>query len=316
MEPVATAAHNHGFKFLLWFEPERVAYGSWIMENHPDWVLFGNDAPLLHLGNPEALAWVKNHFSTMISEIGIDCYRQDFNLSPLSSWRNNDASDRQGMNEITHITGLYEYWDYLLSQHPGLLIDNCASGGRRIDIETLKRSYDLWRSDTWWFPDAEQCINYGLSFWIPITGQGSLYAVPYDFRSGIGSHISVAVNFNEPDGLALWKAAVDELNSVRHLFRGDYYPLTGYTQDTHVWIAWQYNCPDIGEGLVQAFRRVNNTQNKRTFRLKDLDPSALYSVTNLDIGTVVNVTGESLMTAGLEICLSSQGSAMVTYVKN
>jgi alpha-galactosidase len=279
-------------------------------------VLLGNDAPLLHLGNPAALAWVKNHFSTMIEDIGIDCYRQDFNLSPLSSWRNNDAADRQGMNEITHIMGLYEYWDYLLSQHPNLLIDNCASGGRRIDIETLKRSYVLWRSDTWWFPDPEQCINYGLSFWLPFTGRGSLFAVPYDFRSGMGYHLTAAVNFNDPGSFALWKAALDELDSIRYLFRGDYYPLTGYTQDTNVWIAWQYNCPDIGEGLVQAFRRVDNTESNRTFKLKNLDSSARYNVMNLDIATTVNVTGESLMTTGLEIWLPSRGSAMITYKKN
>ena len=34
--------------------------------------------------------------------------------------------------------GMYELWDRLLEKHPDLLIDNCASGGRRIDIETLK----------------------------------------------------------------------------------------------------------------------------------------------------------------------------------
>ena len=30
--------------------------------------------------------------------------------------------------------------DELLRRHPGLAIDNCASGGRRIDIETIGRS--------------------------------------------------------------------------------------------------------------------------------------------------------------------------------
>ena len=38
-------------------------------------------------------------------------------------------------------------WDEILATHPGLLIDDCSSGGRRIDIETLARSFPLWRSD-------------------------------------------------------------------------------------------------------------------------------------------------------------------------
>ena len=34
-----------------------------------------------------------------------------------------------------------------LELHPKLFIVNCASEGRRIDIETISRSIPLWRSD-------------------------------------------------------------------------------------------------------------------------------------------------------------------------
>ena len=46
-----------------------------------------------------------------------------------------------------YILGLYSLWDRILSAHPGLMIDDCSSGGRRIDLETLSRSFPLWRSD-------------------------------------------------------------------------------------------------------------------------------------------------------------------------
>jgi len=51
------------------------------------------------------------------------------------------------MTEIQHIEGLYALWDRILAAHPSIVIDNCASGGRRIDLETLRRSIGLWRSD-------------------------------------------------------------------------------------------------------------------------------------------------------------------------
>jgi alpha-galactosidase len=35
----------------------------------------------------------------------------------------------------------------LLAANPGLFIDNCASGGQRIDLETCARSIPLWRTD-------------------------------------------------------------------------------------------------------------------------------------------------------------------------
>ena len=76
----------------------------------------------------------------MIEREGIDIYRQDFNHPPKPFWEDNEQPDRIGMTEIRHIEGLYTYWDYLLSRFPRLLIDNCAAGGRRIDLETSSRS--------------------------------------------------------------------------------------------------------------------------------------------------------------------------------
>jgi alpha-galactosidase len=59
LAPVTAEAHAHSLKTILWFEPERVAPGSWLYENHPEWLLgqAGKDK-LLYLGNPEARQWV------------------------------------------------------------------------------------------------------------------------------------------------------------------------------------------------------------------------------------------------------------------
>ena len=73
------------------------------------------------------------------------------------------------MSEIKGIMGLYSYWDELRKRHPGLQIDNCASGGRRLDIETMSRSVALWRSDCAGQPLAEQFHTQGLMPWVPLT---------------------------------------------------------------------------------------------------------------------------------------------------
>ena len=54
---------------------------------------------------------------------------------------------RRGMNEAGYVRGLYELWDSVRNSHPNLIIDNCASGGRRHDLETMTRSIPLWPSD-------------------------------------------------------------------------------------------------------------------------------------------------------------------------
>ncbi len=38
-KPIGEYAHQHGVKILVWFEPERVAPGTWLAENHPEWLL-------------------------------------------------------------------------------------------------------------------------------------------------------------------------------------------------------------------------------------------------------------------------------------
>ena len=47
--PISDHAHAEGVKTLVWFEPERVASGTWLAKNHPEWLLGGT---LLNLGTP------------------------------------------------------------------------------------------------------------------------------------------------------------------------------------------------------------------------------------------------------------------------
>ena len=93
----------------------------------------------------------------MISEEGIDLYRLDFNIDPLAYWRGNDVEDRQGITEIRYIEGYLSYWDELRRRHPGMLIDSCASGGRRNDLETMRRAVPILPTDLENNPEAYQC---------------------------------------------------------------------------------------------------------------------------------------------------------------
>ena len=83
-KPISDAAHARSVKTLVWFEPERVTPGSWLDQNHPEWLLKrGNDNRLLDLGNDQARTWLTEHVSRLLREQGIDLYRQDFNFEPL-----------------------------------------------------------------------------------------------------------------------------------------------------------------------------------------------------------------------------------------
>ena len=72
-----------------------------------------------------------------------------------------------------------------------------------------------------------------------------------------------------------WRGACSRNSSKSgRNYLGDFYPLTDYSLENEVWLAWQYDRPEAGEGLVQAFRRPQSADSIRVFRLRGLEPTA------------------------------------------
>ena len=310
--------HANGKKAMVWFEPERVHPGTWIAENHSEWVHGGKQGGLLRLGDPECRAWLTDHIDKLLTDQGIDFYRQDFNIDPLPYWRANDTEDRQGITEIRHIEGYFAYWDELLRRHPGMLIDSCASGGRRNDLETLRRAVPLLRSDWYNAPGGQQCLTYGMSLWIPYQGTGVIYEKDeYWTRSSMVAEMSYGPDAKGIDKFDFkrLKRLVDEQRLIAPNFLGDFYPLTPYTLAEDQWMAWQFDRPDRGEGVVQVFRRENSPYESARFTLHELDPAARYSIKNLDEPEAREVEGRELMESGLPVAIPKTAAAITLLYK-
>ncbi len=331
LRAVSDFAHRNGIKILVWFEPERVAAGTWLTSNHPEWILGGAKGGLLNLGNDEARTWLTEHVDKLLSEQGIDLYRQDFNMDPLEYWRKNDSPDRQGITEIRHVTGYLAYWDELRRRHPNMLIDSCASGGRRNDLETMRRAVPLWRSDYAFEAIGHQCMTYGISLWLPFHGTGTVATrnapyygsgptpvEPYAFWSNVSPSLGFGIDFRvkELDYAAL-RRLVGQWRQISPNYYGDFYPLTSWTRDDQAWMAWQFDRPEAGEGFVQIFKRQNSFYESARFKLRELDPGATYMVTRLDSADPPwKMTGRELKDNGVLISLHDQPSAVVlTYRK-
>jgi alpha-galactosidase len=318
LRAITDHAHQKGVRIIVWFEPERVTPGTWLYE-HPDWLL-GPDGgqKLLNLGNPEARQWLTDHVDQLLNEQGIDLYRQDFNMDPLDYWRANDAEDRQGITEIRHIEGYLAYWDELRRRHPNMLIDSCASGGRRNDLETLRRAVPLLRSDWLLEPVSQQGHTYGVAFWYPFWGTGMNSSDPYYFRSVMCPHMTGCYDVRRTDiDYASVRRLIDQWRSVApEILLGDYYPLTSYSLAPDVWMAWQFDRPEVGQGLVQVFRRVDSIYEAARLRLRGLDAAATYTVTDLDRDTSTTLTGRELLDEGLPVEMRERpGAALITYRK-
>ena len=319
LKPISDAAHRAGLKFLLWFEPERACPESLLHRAHPEFFLRSEKNPsnlLLNLGQPAARQHITDLISNLITANGVDIYRQDFNfIDPLLYWQAADAPDRIGMTEIRHVEGLYAFWDELRRRHPQLWIDNCASGGRRIDLETLTRSLPLLPSD---FQDeaglpyglglriGEQCISAGLARWVPLFGGAVLNFTPYGTRGQIlgggfafGRHIAerdfppvdspVAVHhkavlargktiFETGFPLGAARAAIQECQNLRPFLLGDFHLLLPVTVSDRDWCAWQLHRADLNAGVAMFLRRHRCPFPTMAAQLKGINPNARYAV--------------------------------------
>jgi alpha-galactosidase len=327
-KPISDHAHRRGVKTLVWFEPERVVAGTWLADTHPEWVLGGKNGGLLNLGDPEAWSWLVDHMDRLLTDNRIDVYRQDFNIEPLPFWRANDAPDRQGITEIRHITGYLAFWDELRRRHPHMLIDSCASGGRRNDLETMRRAVPLWRSDHAYDPIGSQGMTYGLSTWLPYHGTGTVAMAnapafgggwtpvePYAFWSDAAPSIVTGFDVSVADlDYAALRELVRQWRRINRFYAGDYYPLTPYSVVDDDWIAWQFNRPGTRDGMVQAFRRAMAEDETVALRLRGLDANTRYRIRSLDGAWSRGMTGQHLMSEGLPVTVHDPaGAAVMIY---
>jgi alpha-galactosidase len=319
-KPFSDWVHAHGMKFVLWFEPERVGDpDSWLGKHHPEWLLPGTShGSLLNLGNPAALGWLIDHVDGLVKSQGIDWYREDMNgIGPLPAWRKNDAADRQGITENLYVQGHLAFWDELRQRNPELCIDSCASGGRRNDLESMRRAVPLLRSD-FQFPNMKGVVEgnqghtYGLSFWLPFQGSGCYLYDTYSVRSFYLP--SFGMDSLTAENTLAQRRAYAECAKIAPCMLGDYYPLTPYSLQPDQWIAWQFNRPEQNDGVVQAFRRDKSEESTKTLRLGGLDPTAQYELTDFDVEGTTPVSGKDLMDKGLVVEVKGKpGAAVIAY---
>ncbi len=290
------AAHQHGLKFVLWFAPLHVNPGTEWAREYPRFVHGGGEGRggVWKLGDPAARESLVGWLSERRRQWAFDVYREDFGTGMPPE----EGDDRIGIAEMKHIEGFYWFWSELKRRNPGLLIDNCSGGGRRIDVETAPLAYCLWRSD---FNDvgegmkdqphwpmmgrADQVMVTGLSLYYPLHTGPVWDMRPYNFRSAMSPGIVIYTDTESKEFSAeSARQGIAELKMLRPLFLGDLYPLLPLTTSQAEWYAYQLDRPDLGQGCVLVFRRPESPDAVRELCLENIAPDARYSV---------SITGET-----------------------
>ncbi len=134
-------------------------------------------------------------------------------------------------------------------------------------METLRRSVPLHKSDME-HPNltAKQTQLHGLALWVPYFG-APVYPADrvdvYGFRSGMAPMTGLGYDTRRKDyDYALLRKLVAEWKQVAPNYYGDYWPLTAWHSDPDAWMAWQFDRPKEGEGVVQAFHELREPDRR------------------------------------------------------
>lgn len=344
LKPVADHVRSTGLQFGLWFEPERVAENSRLAREHPEWILWGpgTDAPeswwrdlfpdffrrrygLLDYGRADVQQWVKELLDRYIRDYGVKYIRYDFNLDPLPCWNANDAADRRGITQLRHVNGLYTIIDWIRAHHPGAVLEGCASGGRRIDLEMARRFHTFWISDYSIDPAIVRFHLFGINHFLPGNYNFAACTVPSPHRQDF-----------QPDDLAFqslfggamgtsgrvdsWTAQMQEKarlhvqtwKKLRRYLVEDYYPLSDQPGDLKSWSGWQFHDPGDQSGFIQTFRATTRAAQHRFFP-RGLDGSARFRFTDAYTGETFSISGTVAMAEGIEVTQAPMSSRVLTY---
>ena len=149
MNEVADAVRKSGMKFGLWLEVERAVDGSNVLETPAVkyYIKGDNNWWFLDFADKEARDYIYDITCGVIEKYEVEYIKFDFNADLFFDKR------RSGFTE--YFKGYNEYIKKLRTAYPDIYIDNCASGGMRMN---LANCYDF---DSFWHSDC-QGIHEGL----------------------------------------------------------------------------------------------------------------------------------------------------------
>lgn len=317
---LSSYAKEKGLGHVLWYEPERV-YPDTVFHKkgseNKQWLIdIGDDNSMWNLANEDAFNYYCEYICNSLKENGVTVYRQDFNFAPIEYWEKADAEfydGRTGICENHYVTNLYRYLDYLTDNIDGLIIDNCASGGKRLDLEMTFRSIPFWRSDyncavhSDLF-EATQSQTYGISFWLPMSGTAHNMTSEYSSRSAITPLMLM-------DFYAHTHADFDYHHEQKELMSGNYFPLDFGSYDKNKMLSMQYMSEDGADGTVLVYKRSGVNRNEYTVTLNGLHPDAQYEIIDFD-GVIETkmYTGSELMSEGLTIPMPDGEKAIILNI--
>ena len=316
---LAAKVRAKGLKFGIWFEPEMVNPRSRLFADHPDWILhvpgrepsLGRNQLTLDLSREEVQDYIFGQLNAVLSCGDIDYVKWDMNRNMTEVGSGGLPDNRQ--REVSHryMLGLYALLDRLTVKYPGVLFENCASGGNRMDLGMLSYFPQTWTSDLC-DPIGRLSIINGASLYLPLDCLAAYVGPSPNHQNGRITSIQtrfLAGAFNAPRGISLNEADIEaHLPELQHWMawaKRTAPDMLGGRFDRLIWsgneACWQYTTAD-GSKVWLAYFHILSLPNApfRRARMGGLEALADYQLVE---GSKVSATyrGDALMESGIPL---------------
>ncbi|WP_406214045.1 alpha-galactosidase [Streptomyces canus] len=143
IQEVLDAIRGHGMVPGLWLEPEVVGVRSPLADTLPPEAFFRRGGLRvtehgrhhLDLRHPAARAHLDAVVDRLVGEWGVGYLKLDYNINIGPGTENGRESPGAGL--LGHHRAHLDWMSALLDRHPGLVLENCGSGGLRMDYAQL-----------------------------------------------------------------------------------------------------------------------------------------------------------------------------------
>ena len=345
MKALCDKAKDAGILPGIWCEIEAVGKDAMLNKTHADLIAKRDGTSLGYVcfGNEAGRTWAMQVVDRILGEYGAKWIKFDFNLDPAPGCNASGHEHGPGDGLHAHYRGYYNLLDEIHRKYPDVVIENCSSGGLRMDVGMLSHTHWTHLSDPDYTEFHLQCFWGALSMlhqsaclhfsWSQILGDHNL-GISDPIRADMPRHqfdfyiraVLMGIpgfSYRLPE-LPEW--CLDRLKEHGALYadiweafilNGDAYrltpqPLMGGKGERFP--AFQFSDAS-GNAVVFVFR-LEGAPEAKTLHLKGLSDDTLYEVIYADSGHVESVPGHKLATDGITLTgLPEMGSEIVRICK-
>ena len=343
IKPLVDKAKSLGIHFGIWIEPESANTISEFYEKHPDWVLQekdrnlkqgrGGTQVLLDMCNPKVQDFVFKIVDNLMTENPDIAYiKWDANCSLQNYGSNYLPAQKQSHIYIEYHRGLLKTLERIRAKYPKLVIQDCSSGGGRVNYGLLPYFEEFWTSDNN-DPFQRVFIQWGTSYFFPSNAMAQHIAhspywntgrtSPIKYRTDVAMSGRLGIELQPanmtPEEREQTKRAVSDYKKIRDVVQlGNLYRLVSpYDENLSSFLYTN----DAKDRVVLFAHRVKYLYNMviPRVRLAGLDASKNYRIREINVkvndkpcyldGKVVS--GKLLMEAGLNIPLEKDYASRV-----